>query len=126
LVEYGEGPESRGTPLDELREFVAGRPVDFRYVSDGWEEDGHSDWKDAGEEIPSRAEHVREQLWQYGNAELVRRKNLNQSSQNARSEGGSARECRDVEILVISHGDFLLDLVETSKPFHLRLLLCSS
>ncbi|KAF7958995.1 hypothetical protein EAE96_002515 [Botrytis aclada] len=104
LREYGSVPNCTGSPIAELRrkygrEGEGGRKgmgVDFSRVKEGWERNAERDggyvggrWRRSGEQR-ERGRRVLERLWGVGREGLRR-----------------GVEGRDVEILVISHGEFL-------------------
>ncbi|THV52350.1 hypothetical protein BGAL_0081g00010 [Botrytis galanthina] len=97
LREYGSVPNCTGTAVAELKrkhEGVVGMKVDFGRVEEGWERNRERDggfvegrWRRSREQR-ERSYRVLKRLWELGREGLER------------SEG-------DVEILVISHGEFL-------------------
>ncbi|KAF7938319.1 hypothetical protein EAE99_001991 [Botrytis elliptica] len=104
LREYGSVPNCTGTPVAELRRrheevgMGMGMKVDFERVGEGWERNGERDGGEVGgrwrrsREQRERSRRVLERLWELGREGLER--------ERKRGEG------RDVEILVISHGEF--------------------
>ncbi|KAF7949508.1 uncharacterized protein EAE97_003017 [Botrytis byssoidea] len=96
LREYGSVPNCTGSPVAELKRKHEGvkLKMDFERVEDGWERNVERDgrfvegrWRRSREQ-KERSQRVLKRLWELGR------------------EGVKAAE-GDVEILVISHGDFL-------------------
>ncbi|KAF7906613.1 hypothetical protein EAF00_000892 [Botryotinia globosa] len=96
LREYGSVPNCTGSPVEELKRKHEGvkLKMDFERVEDGWERNGERDgryvegrWRRSREQR-ERSHRVLKRLWELGR------------------EGLKAGE-GDVEILVISHGEFL-------------------
>ncbi|ATZ46289.1 hypothetical protein BCIN_01g09130 [Botrytis cinerea B05.10] len=96
LREYGSVPNCTGSPIKELRRRHAnvGMVVDFEGVQEGWERNRERDgmWVDGrwrrSREQRERGRRVLERLWEVGWEGVQQGKG-------------------DVEILVISHGEFL-------------------
>ncbi|KAF7894447.1 uncharacterized protein EAF01_009898 [Botrytis porri] len=98
LREYGSVPNCTGTPIGELKRkhegVKMGFEIDFERVNEGWERNRERDggyvggrWRRSREQR-ERSVRVLERLWELGRERLEKK------------EG-------DVEILVISHGEFL-------------------
>ncbi|KAF5878136.1 putative phosphoglycerate mutase protein [Botrytis fragariae] len=101
LREYGSVPNCTGSSIAELKRKHegVGIAVDFSRVKEGWERNGERDggyiggrWRRSREQR-ERSQRVLKRLWEVGREGL-----------EAERERGSGR---DVEILVISHGEFL-------------------
>ncbi|TGO22509.1 hypothetical protein BPAE_0165g00240 [Botrytis paeoniae] len=101
LREYSSVPNCTGSPIAELKRKHegVGIGVDFSRVKEGWERNGERDggyvegrWRRSREQR-ERSQRVLKRLWEVGREGL-----------EAEREKGSGR---DVEILVISHGEFL-------------------
>lgn len=113
LREYGRCAGNTGAGLAELKEEmdVEGKRerVDLGLVGEGWEKELDTGWK----EMRERARRVRQELWELGCMVMGGGEGMWKGIEvgGRESEEGS----KQVEIVVVSHGTFLSELVRTAK-----------
>jgi len=108
LRECGSCNASIGSPLEELKGFVNGNPVDLALVEQGWEVKTDKN----PEECKERVQWVRNALWRLAVAILETDYRRNQ--ENGEKD---EKETVDIEILVVSHGSFLKELLNASGMY---------
>ena len=101
IIEFGHGPTNRGDPVAELMKKMEGQPIDFTYLSDGWEK--------AANRFSDRHERVKKVA-----------QTLHTFCQLATRRSEEATERLDVELLVISHGTFLRHLIRGRECLQLH------
>lgn len=107
LREYGKGPTSTGSSLETLRKRYHndGQITDLSLVPKGWEL--NTEDRQAEKDFGIRGKRVRKALWTLG------REALKESGGKWHGHDVSRGSThRNIEIVVVSHGDFLLEMLD--------------
>ncbi|KIN03961.1 hypothetical protein OIDMADRAFT_26594 [Oidiodendron maius Zn] len=97
LLETGNGPTNRGDSISDLRKKMKGLPVDLQYINEGWEKVPNK-----SADGPARAKSV-----------MITLHNFCQLA----SRFGENVDRPDVDLLVVSHGTFLRNLIRGRPRF---------
>lgn len=98
LIEFGRGPTNKGDSVAVLKNKMEGKPVDIGYLADGWELAANRHGNDN-----ERARRVAQTLYSF--CKLTSRR------------GENPTDTLDVDLLVISHGSFLRQLLRERESY---------
>jgi broad specificity phosphatase PhoE len=104
LREYGRIPSSTGASLEDLK--IYKNMVDLGLVDEGWETNYDVSRRHL-RDGRTRDAKVRKELWRLGANALEKTKEWKHLV-----VGGREDETRDVEIVVVTHGGFLFELLD--------------